>query len=226
MRSLTDLAADLSVSTEQVLVALRVVASRADVDDLAEWAAKELEGYSVGEELPPYRQWQLTVRADLYNPYQAFVPNAEILLKKDFKEAGIYRCYDGVGRLERVLDEATKSNEDELGTEHPHLSQLVSASLQPGWTCVRARAVFAPGHAREVVDRARQTALKFCLECEKKGVILHFYAAGDAAQADPQQQRTSWTSSLKLEAVKLALKETWSQISQILTAGVTPPPHP
>ena len=37
MKSLTDLAADFDVSTEQVLIALRVVATRAGVEDLADW---------------------------------------------------------------------------------------------------------------------------------------------------------------------------------------------
>ena len=38
MKSLTDLAADLDVSTEQVLIiALPVVATRAGVEDLADW---------------------------------------------------------------------------------------------------------------------------------------------------------------------------------------------
>ena len=40
MKSLTDLAADLDVSTEQVLIALRVVATRAGVEDLADWEGK------------------------------------------------------------------------------------------------------------------------------------------------------------------------------------------
>lgn len=208
MRSLTDLAADLDVSTEQVLVALRVVAYRAGVDELAEWAAKELEGYDQDEELPPYRQWRLMIRADLYNPYQAWVPDAEIPLPEKFRKATIYRCYNGVGRLERILAD---DSDGQLGVEHPNLSQIVSASLQPGWTCVRARATFAPGHLREIVDRARQTALKFCLECEKKGIVLHFYSGGEEVEAD-SQQRTSWTSPLGLEAAKLALKEIWSQI--------------
>ena len=208
MRSLTDLAADLDVSTEQVLVALRVVAYRAGVDELAEWAAKELEGYHKDEELPPYRQWRLTIHADVYNPYQAFVPDAEIPLPEKFRKATIYRCYDGVGRLERLLADDT---DGQMGVENPDLSRIVSASLHPGWTCVRARAIFASGHLKEIVDRTRQTALKFCLECEKKGIVLHFHSGGEEVKAD-SQQRTSWTSSLSLEAAKLALKEIWSQV--------------
>ena len=76
MRSLADMAADLGVSTEQVLTTLRVVASRAGIDELAAWAAKELEGYGEKDELPTHRRWQLTIVADLYNPCQAFVPQA------------------------------------------------------------------------------------------------------------------------------------------------------
>ena len=56
MRSLTDMAADLAVSTEQVLTTLRVVASRAGLEELAEWAAKELEGYGEKDELPTHRR--------------------------------------------------------------------------------------------------------------------------------------------------------------------------
>ena len=78
MRSLTDMAADLGVSTEQVLTTLRVVASRAGIDELAAWAAKELEGYGEKDELPTHRRWQLIIVADLYNPYQAFVPQAHV----------------------------------------------------------------------------------------------------------------------------------------------------
>ena len=93
------------------------------MDELAEWAAKELEGYAYseeGEELPPYRRWHLTIRADVYNPYQAFVPDAEIPLKEKFRKAAIYHCFDGIGRLGRLLD---KDTDGQLGAEHPDLSQ-------------------------------------------------------------------------------------------------------
>ena len=154
MKSLTDLAADLDVSTEQVLVALRVVAYRAGVDDLAEWAAKELEGYEQEDELPAHRQWKLTIRADLYNPYQAYVPDAEIPLPKKYREAGIYRCFDGIGRLEGILSGSEPGQQ--LGAEHPDLARIVRTALQPGWNCIQARAVFSAQHLKEIVDRSRQ----------------------------------------------------------------------
>ena len=56
MKSLTDLAGDLDVSTTQVLVTLRIVATRADVEEIAEWAVKELEGYTEEDELPAHTE--------------------------------------------------------------------------------------------------------------------------------------------------------------------------
>ena len=40
MKSLTDLAGNLDASTAQVLTALRIVATRAGVEEIAAWAAK------------------------------------------------------------------------------------------------------------------------------------------------------------------------------------------
>ena len=54
MKSLTDLAGKLDAFTAQVLTALRIVATGADVEEIAEWAAKELGGYKEAEELPAH----------------------------------------------------------------------------------------------------------------------------------------------------------------------------
>ena len=68
MKSLTDLVGNLDISTEQVLTALRIVATRAGIHELAEWAARELEGYGAEDELPAHRSWRLSIVASLHNP--------------------------------------------------------------------------------------------------------------------------------------------------------------
>ena len=153
MRSFTDLAADLDVSTEQVLIALRVVATRAGVEDLADWAAKELEGYSEADQLPTHRCWELTIVASLYNPYQAFVPRAHVPIAQEYREkATIYHCRDGIGQIESALSAGRQS--EPMGVEHPNLARIVSASLQCPWTCVQATAEFSSLHLKTIVDRA------------------------------------------------------------------------
>ena len=207
MRSLTDMAADLGVSTEQVLTTLRVVASRAGIDELAAWAAKELEGYGEKDELPTHRRWQLTIVADLYNPYQAFVPQAHVPIAEKYRRtATTYCCREGVGQLEDGLGD--KLGNSVTGVEHPNLAEIVGASLQLGWTCVRAHAEFSSMHLREIVNRSRQTALTFCLECEKKGITLQYYGADDDSRTASEERKT-WSDLLRQESTKLALKDIW-----------------
>ena len=207
MRSLTDMAADLGVSTEQVLTTLRVVASRAGIDELAAWAAKELEGYGEKDELPTHRRWQLTIVADLYNPCQAFVPQAHVPIAEKYRRtATTYCCREGVGQLEDGLGD--KLGNSVTGVEHPNLAEIVGASLQPGWTCVRAHAEFSSMHLREIVNRSRQTALTFCLECEKKGITLQYYGADDDSRTASEERKT-WSDLLRQESTKLALKDIW-----------------
>ena len=69
MKSLTDMAGDLDTSTAQVLTAIRIVATRASVPALAQWAAKEMEGYDNDDELPAHRIWNLTIVGNLHNPH-------------------------------------------------------------------------------------------------------------------------------------------------------------
>ena len=217
MRSLTDMAADLGVSTEQVLTTLRVVASRAGIDELAAWAAKELEGYGEKDELPTHRRWQLTIVADLYNPYQAFVPQAHVPIAEKYRRtATTYCCREGVGQLEDGLGD--KLGNSVTGVEHPNLAEIVGASLQPGWTCVRAHAEFSSMHLREIVNRSRQTALTFCLECEKKGITLQYYGADDDSRTASEERKT-WSDLLRQESTKLALKDIWVVLRDNLFTG-------
>ena len=217
MRSLTDMAADLGVSTEQVLTTLRVVASRAGIDELAAWATKELEGYGEKDELPTHRRWQLTIVADLYNPYQAFVPQAHVPIAEKYRRtAATYCCREGVGQLEDGLGD--KLGNSVTGVEHPNLAEIVGASLQPGWTCVRAHAEFSSMHLREIVNRSRQTALTFCLKCEKKGITLQYYGADDDSRT-ASEERKMWSDLLRQESTKLALKDIWVVLRDNLFTG-------
>ena len=209
MRSLTDLAADLDVSTEQVLISLQVVATRAGVDELADWAANELEGYAEEDELPTHRRWELTIVANLYNPYQAFVSRAHVPIAREYREkATIYHCREGIGQIESALSAGSQS--DPMGVEHPNLARIVNASLKHPWTCVQASAEFSSLHLKTIVDRARHTALKLCLECERKGIVLEYYGGDDDNATS--RERKAWISTLKLEATKLAIKDAWTSI--------------
>ena len=138
MKSLTDMAGNLDISTEQVLTALRIVATRAGVEELASWAAKELEGYKEEDELPSHRIWELTVVANLYNPWQAYMRRVHVPIASKYREkATIYHCRSGIGEIESIL---ANDSDQPVGVEHPNLAQVVNVSLQHPWSCANATA--------------------------------------------------------------------------------------
>ena len=217
MKSLTDLAGNLDISTEQILTALRIVAARARVEELAEWAAKELEGYEEEDELPTHRSWPLTIIASLHNPVQGFIQSVHVgdfsIHEQHRERATTYYCRDGVGQIENLLSD---DQSQPLSVEHPNLAQLINSGpmLCRGWTCTQAAAQFSPMHLRTIVNKARQTALKLCLECENKGVDLQY---GD--DGTTPQDRKAWIDTLKQEGTKLIIREVWTAVRTFAMGG-------
>ena len=214
---LADLAGNLDVSTEQVLTALRIVATRAGVPDLAHWAARELEGYEEDDELPAHRTWHLSIVASLHNPVQGFVQNTHIgdffIPEKYREKVTIYECREGLGQIEHLLSTTDGS---EMHVEHPNLAMLInqSHSLGPGWTCTHATAKFSSMHLQSIVKNARQTALKLCLECEKEDVVLQ---SGSGADTTPEE-RKAWLDTLKDEGTKQIVRGIWDTLWDKLTS--------
>lgn len=218
MRSLTDMAGDLDTSTAQVLTALRIVATRAGVHELAQWAAKEMEGYDDDDELPTHRMWKLSIVATLYNPMQAAINDSPLgdaaVAEKDREWATTFRCQQGVGDVERTLADSENGT---FRANHPNLLMYINRGpmVQNGWTCTHASGEFPKAYLQNVVTRARQTALTLCLECEKKGIELEWGGAEDTSGED----RAQWLNSLKDEGTRLALKTVWEGIYKILMGG-------
>ena len=215
MKSLTDLAGNLDISTEQVLTSLRIVATRAGVEELAKWAARELEGYEEEDELPTHRSWRLTIVASLHNPMQGFIESTHVgdfaIDEQHREKATTYYCRDGVGQIEHLL--SSQGNDDRshaLSVEHPNLAQLINRGpmLHRGWTCTHAAAEFSPMHLRTIVNKARQTALRLCLECENKGLDLQY----EADDCTTPQDRKAWIDTLKQEGTKLIIRDVWTAV--------------
>ena len=203
MKSLTDMAGDLSTPTAQVLTALRIVATRAEVSELADWTTKELEGYEETDELPKYRIWSLSIVGSVYNPVQGFFSNVDIshlALPKEVKE-GIenYKCRQGISEIEELL----KDNKSTFQVAYPNLVPLINMSNDsPGWQCVQASAQLGDGHLISVVSKARQIALRLCLECEKNGVELK-WNDGEASG----KEQSKWREILKQNTVRDTIRD-------------------
>ena len=211
MKSLTDLAGNLDSSTAQVLTALRIVATRADVEEIVDWTTKELEGYQQEDELPAHRIWKLSIKANLHNPYQAFMREVHLgdfAIDEKFREA-MTTCYcrNGVWEIESML---SGNESEQFAVERPNLAVLISKGpmLTKGWICTHATAEFSSMHLKAVMNKARQSALRLCLECEKHGVDLRWGEDNDSTSAE----RAKWFNMIKEEGTKLILRSAWETV--------------
>ena len=220
MRSLTDMAGDLNTSTAQVLTALRIVATRAGVEDLAEWATKELEGYEAGDDLLPHRVWRATIVGSLHNPMQGFLTDVHLsdfaIAEQHRKEATTFHCRQGIAVIESSLrtDEGRKRN---FEISQPNLAMLVNTGpmSNESWTCTKASARFSRILLEDVVNKARQTALRLCLECEGQGIELQWSEGGETSQ----EERAQWRRTLREEGTRVALRAAWEPIRGMLMGG-------
>lgn len=212
------MAGDLETSTAQVLTALRIVATRAGVAELAEWAGKEMEGYHEDDDLPPHRIWNLTIIGNLHNSMQGIMQNAHLgdyAIAEDIREkATTFCCLQSVGDIERTLSD---SDNGTFGTEHPNLVHLVNSGpmRNDGWTCTHAFAQFSRAHLQGVVTTARQTALRLCLECEEKGIELQWGGSADTTR----EERAQWIATLREEGTRVVLRGAWETMRAMLTGG-------
>ena len=219
MKSLTDLAGDLDVSTTQVLTALRIAGTRIGIDEIDEWCRKELEGYGEEDELPAHRIWRLTIKGSLHNPMQGFMQNllfGDVAIAEEHREkATTFHHREGIWSIEKA--QAEKGFQGILAAEHPNLAHLINTGpmRSEAWTCVHATAEFSETHVLQVVNKARQTALSFCLSCEKEGLDLYW---GDNAAESPGGERSAWLSKFQDEAAVQAVRTLFDVAKQAFDA--------
>ena len=108
LRDIQDGATEDSVSLATLLRKLKLLASRLGVKEIAEWANRELQGYSDGENLPPYRgPFEARVIGDIAGPFGSGYKNLPFpknALPETFHEGNLFKLYftQGVAELEAL----------------------------------------------------------------------------------------------------------------------------
>ena len=100
------------------------------------------------------------------------------------------------------IEELLKGGESTFYVKSPYLVPLINmGNDNPGWQCIQASAQCGSNQFFSVVNKARQTALKMCLECEKNGVELKW----DDGKGDNGEEQSRWREMLKQEATRATI---------------------
>lgn len=170
LRDIQAAAIDDSASLAALLRRCLVLANRLKYPPLADWANKELEGYSADEELPSYRLANGQAKGDFLGVMHVqrngtLIPPGS-LAAEHRKFATELNFRGGVAEYESIVDSARTG-----GMAVPWPGDLVlhyQSKLLPGWGMTAAYQTVPPGAIPGLLDAVRTRVLKLALELEKE----------------------------------------------------------
>ena len=208
MKTLVELFTDESTSTALILTEVRIAATRANLDEVETWAQKESEGYTEKDEVPDRRKIRVQIMCDVQAGFN-FQMGVDLstYVPSQFKEVLTHECRTGIKTIEEMVGK--KKTAGMIAVMRPGLAAMVNTKYKTAEReCQRATAMFPDTALREIVEKARQRALTFCLDCEKEG--LTFLAT--SGEGEQPEKRDQYLKTLAAEALRTGAKEIWKRI--------------
>jgi hypothetical protein len=228
----TELQADALNSNVRIPDLLRkalVIARKLQLTEFEEWVSRELEGYKLTRDVPPYRVIRGEVRA--WNPYnQSWIPG----VFEDPSEAErLSRRANGssVSELEETLEESRRRG----GQLQMPFDQATQAALMRRFNLpLIPTLVVSSTSLRHILDAVRTTVLNWALRLEADGIhgegltfstqerekvasavynIMNFYGGVSGSQV----QQASFDSNQTMGFADATLKELLSAVEKALT---------
>jgi hypothetical protein len=169
-------ALDRNISVTDLLRKALVVATKLQLPDFEAWIRRELDGYPMDAEVPPYRKIQGQLRG--WNPYRGWLP--------------VY--FSDASTVERLSSRPTVQSIAEIEDLRAGGSDELTMPFDPATEQRLQRAtgektsftVFVPGSALSgIVAAVRNAVLNWTLELEQKGVL------GEGLSFTPEERRAA-----------------------------------
>jgi hypothetical protein len=167
LEQIRDDAIDEKVGIGQVLRKCLVLADRLGHADFKAWVQRELNGYKVGDEVPPYRQISVTAKGMFVSPAWKIGPVS--IPPGAFPDG--YELMAVAGKLTLPIaaypDLITEAGGDAICTPIPaHIFPKIH--LFTDMTCIEAHQELAPSQLRGLIETVRNRTLEFVLQLQNE----------------------------------------------------------
>ena len=167
LQQMQDDATDHEIPLATLLRKALILSRRLDYAPVGEWAQRELEGYPVDVDLPPYRAYRSChVVGDLNGVGGGRMTNQPLqssVVAEEYRRGLFgFELRDGVPAYEAMVDEGEN-------VSFPWAMDVVAhyqSSFIQGWGLANARRVLSGGEIRQLLDAIRTRLLSFTLEIE------------------------------------------------------------
>jgi hypothetical protein len=177
-------AMDLSVPVVTLLLKTKALATKLDLQELLEWANREISGYAQTDDIPPYRMVQGEYKA--WNPYHGWQP---ILFPKSVKIPATRGVTSAIGEIEGYSP--VKGEGVAVSIRPEEKAHLVAALQFPTdvvWLANSANVQDIPGKVRNLI-------LEWSLKLEKLGI------KGEGLTFSPVEKTKAESSSITIGSI-------------------------
>lgn len=182
LREIQSAATTSNVPISNLLRKCKILASRLDYTNLAEWVDEELGGYSDIDRLPEYRILRVNSKGHFFGAFGQELKNADIPLlaiDEKFREDLQYSYL-----MQPVIALEVLAGDSESGVVHeawpPDLVAYVGKDIYENMNCLQAWKVIPVVAIISAIDQVRNRVLNFVLEIESR--------APDAGESESGQR--------------------------------------
>ncbi|WP_367020457.1 hypothetical protein [Roseibium algicola] len=190
---------DESAKIGPILLKLRFLADRLGSDVLEEWVRHETGGYTDKDEIPEYRQTEITYTGTFTNGIQTLnnVSIAPYLIRKLGGDAWIdYKIGDALSVIETMVLRNEKNGSFSIDTGD--LKLMLDRKVYEGMACIDVSAKIDISAFVRILAAVRAKLLDFTLELERKVPVAKLISVGaetDVRLSD-QEQVTQLTQNI------------------------------
>lgn len=175
---------DDNVPTTNILRKALVVAKKLRIDDIEHWLLKEMNGYPLDEEMPPYRE--LRGQLKVKNPYQGWIP----LFMEDTDDLDLLSKRSTHQSIPEI-EELSGGDGNNLFMKFPpdverQLMEMMEYAMEPALFIQK-------NQLKAIVEKTRNTVLDWALELERNGVL----GEGMAFSTKEQEEAGGATFNIK-----------------------------
>lgn len=168
-----DLAYD-SITLSQGLTRAKLLQSKLKIDELKNWLANELGGYSNKESIPDYRIFQVKIIGDFVGNFGREWRNTPLMLGELGKSLDInfyeHTEIGGIKGLEDAVNRATGENTLMIPLGQNYVDTLAGLYKRndPDTHLISAGKIVLPSQLRNIIDQTKQRLLDILLELQEK----------------------------------------------------------
>ncbi|OTG72479.1 hypothetical protein B9T23_14685 [Acinetobacter terrae] len=170
LREIQNDATNSSVKVSDLLRKCKILAARLGSKEFQSWINKELNGYSLEDELPEYRVIEANSKGNFAGAFGSSLTNIDIpsiCFDQEHHEDIHKSCLVGsISELETLVENSVKQGINLRQPWNSNFVVLFGRNIYRGYTCIQAWKEISPAQVQGIIDLIKTKILDFVLDIE------------------------------------------------------------